>query len=274
MCRFVFLFLLCFSQQLVAQIGEADIASRLIGRPLYLRCLCAEDKLTFDAEGKATDSSSKSSFTVSGIEVEGLRLEKHRLVLGGRRIGLDLSQATPERVALQQRGRWSSHDERMYLVIASPTDGNYQKALDAVFTEEIADLAPGMSSAWRTFAREHFGAEVGGLGDAATQKGAAAEDEVELHAADPSVLPPHLIHSTELKFSNEAKESRRAGMGVIGVRVNRAGIPVGAQIIRAIGFGLDENAVEAVEQYRFQPAMRDGTPLTVRLNIEVHFRIF
>jgi protein TonB len=38
--------------------------------------------------------------------------------------------------------------------------------------------------------------------------------------------------------------------------------------------GLDEKAIEAVQQYRFKPAMENGKPVLVELNIEVNFQIF
>ena len=38
--------------------------------------------------------------------------------------------------------------------------------------------------------------------------------------------------------------------------------------------GLDEKAVEAVKQYRFKPAMENGKPVLVELNVEVNFQIF
>jgi len=41
-----------------------------------------------------------------------------------------------------------------------------------------------------------------------------------------------------------------------------------------LGKGLDEKAIEAVKQYRFKPAMYDGHPVPVELNIEVSFKLF
>jgi protein TonB len=46
------------------------------------------------------------------------------------------------------------------------------------------------------------------------------------------------------------------------------------QVLRGIGMGLDEKAVEAVKQYRFKPATEGGEPVPVELNIEVNFKIF
>jgi protein TonB len=45
-------------------------------------------------------------------------------------------------------------------------------------------------------------------------------------------------------------------------------------ILHPAGLGLDENAVGAVEQYTFKPAMQDGKPVAVELNVEVNFQIF
>jgi protein TonB len=41
-----------------------------------------------------------------------------------------------------------------------------------------------------------------------------------------------------------------------------------------VGKGLDEKAVDAVRQYRFNPAMEAGKPVAVELNVEVAFQIF
>jgi hypothetical protein len=43
---------------------------------------------------------------------------------------------------------------------------------------------------------------------------------------------------------------------------------------RPIGFGLDENAVEAIQKARFEPAMKNGKPVPVMLDLAVQFRIY
>ncbi|WP_433967589.1 energy transducer TonB [Tunturiibacter gelidiferens] len=42
-------------------------------------------------------------------------------------------------------------------------------------------------------------------------------------------------------------------------------------IIRALGLGLDEDALVAVLRYTFKPAMQDGKPVQVELNVDVNF---
>jgi protein TonB len=46
------------------------------------------------------------------------------------------------------------------------------------------------------------------------------------------------------------------------------------RVIRGMGMGLDERAVEAVKQYKFKPAMENGRPVTVEMYIDVTFQIF
>jgi protein TonB len=43
-------------------------------------------------------------------------------------------------------------------------------------------------------------------------------------------------------------------------------------VVRHLGFGLDEKALEAVRKYRFKPAMKNGVPVPVVLMIEINFQ--
>ena len=88
------------------------------------------------------------------------------------------------------------------------------------------------------------------------------------------VLPPKVIYNVPPEFSQEARKKKISGVVVIGLEVDEEGNPVGVHVIRGVGHGLDEKAMEAVSQYRFKPATRNGTPVRVQLKIEVNFQIF
>ncbi len=45
-------------------------------------------------------------------------------------------------------------------------------------------------------------------------------------------------------------------------------------MVRGLGFGLDARAIDAVKQWRFQPAMKDGQPVNVQIGVEVGFRLY
>ncbi|HEY9126568.1 MAG TPA: TonB family protein [Acidobacteriaceae bacterium] len=51
-------------------------------------------------------------------------------------------------------------------------------------------------------------------------------------------------------------------------------MPQNIKVRRSIGSGLDEKAVEAVRQYRFRPALANGSPVAVPISVEVNFRLY
>ena len=64
------------------------------------------------------------------------------------------------------------------------------------------------------------------------------------------------------------------GIVLVNLIVDQNGMPQNVHVLRGVGMGLDEKAVEAVKQYRFKPAREDGKPVAVELNVEVNFQIF
>ncbi len=88
------------------------------------------------------------------------------------------------------------------------------------------------------------------------------------------VSAPVLIYSVEPEFSEEARKAKVAGNVLVNLWVDTNGLPSHVRVIRGVGMGLDEKAVEAVKQYKFKPAMENGKPVLVELNVEVNFQIF
>jgi periplasmic protein TonB len=88
------------------------------------------------------------------------------------------------------------------------------------------------------------------------------------------VSAPQVLYAPEPEFSEEARKAKFAGNVLVNLWVDTNGLPSHVRVIRGVGMGLDEKAVEAVRQYRFKPAMENGKPVLVELNIEVNFQIF
>jgi len=88
------------------------------------------------------------------------------------------------------------------------------------------------------------------------------------------VSAPVLTYSVEPEFSEEARKAKQAGNVLVGLIVDQQGRPQNVHVVRGVGMGLDEKAMEAVRQYRFKPAMEGGKPVAVQLNVEVNFQIF
>jgi len=89
------------------------------------------------------------------------------------------------------------------------------------------------------------------------------------------VTAPKVISSVDPDFTDEARRAKYQGIVTVGLIVDAQGNPQNVHVIRAIGYGLDEKAVEAVRQYKFKPAIKQGKgPVPVQLAINVNFRIY
>ena len=87
------------------------------------------------------------------------------------------------------------------------------------------------------------------------------------------VSPPKAIYTPDPEYSEEARDARYQGTSVLWLIVDPVGKPQKIRVQRALGMGLDEEAVKAVRQWRFQPAQKAGKPVAVVINVEVNFRL-
>ena len=88
------------------------------------------------------------------------------------------------------------------------------------------------------------------------------------------VSAPVPIYEVEPEFSEEARKAKFMGVVTVNLIVDSKGMPQNVHVLRGVGMGLDDKAVEAVKQYRFKPAMEAGKAVAVQLNVEVNFQIF
>ena len=89
-----------------------------------------------------------------------------------------------------------------------------------------------------------------------------------------SVSAPKVIYQVDPEMTPDARQAKFAGVVLVNLIVNTKGVPESVQVLRPVGMGLDQKAVDAVKQYRFRPAMESGVPVPVALNIEVNFKFF
>jgi len=87
------------------------------------------------------------------------------------------------------------------------------------------------------------------------------------------VSAPRVIHSVEPQFTPEARQADRQGVVGIQLIVDSQGNPQNVSVVRHLGMGLDERAIEAVKQYKLSPAMYQGHAVSVQMVIDVDFRL-
>jgi len=110
-----------------------------------------------------------------------------------------------------------------------------------------------------------------GENSASAKPAPAVPDEKGIYQVGGAVSAPKLIHYVDPKYSKEAKRAKLTGSCVVSLIVDREGKPQNVHIVQPLGQGLDENAVKAIQKYRFEPAMYQGKPVSVEIKIEARF---
>jgi TonB family protein len=100
----------------------------------------------------------------------------------------------------------------------------------------------------------------GGVGGGIYQVGGGVSAPVPIFKPDP-------------EYSEEARKAKFSGVVIVSVIVDTEGRARNVQVVRGLGMGLDEKAVEAVSKWRFKPAMRGGVAVNVIARVEVNFRL-
>ncbi len=88
------------------------------------------------------------------------------------------------------------------------------------------------------------------------------------------VSAPRAIYAPDPEYSEEARKAKYQGTVVLWVVVGADGRPHDIRIVRSLGMGLDEKAIEAVRLWKFEPARKDNSPVAVQINVEVNFRLY
>jgi TonB family protein len=102
---------------------------------------------------------------------------------------------------------------------------------------------------------------------------ALASIEANPDLARSGIKPPVLIFSPSVEYSTEARQKRIEGTVTVSLLVTDEGLPDDVQVVKGLGHGLDQIAREAVRQYRFQPATKNGYRIPVRIRADVNFRL-
>ena len=88
------------------------------------------------------------------------------------------------------------------------------------------------------------------------------------------VSAPKVIYQPDPEYSEEARKAKFQGTCVLSLIVGPDGKPRDIHVSRSLGLGLDEKAIEAVNQWKFDPAQKDGKPVAVAISVEVFFHLY
>ena len=87
------------------------------------------------------------------------------------------------------------------------------------------------------------------------------------------VSMPRVLYKIEPEYSEEARKAKYQGTVLLQIEVWEDGVAHNIRVLRSLGLGLDEKAVDAVKQWKFSPGKKDGKPVRVLAQVQVSFRL-
>ncbi|MEP7307582.1 MAG: energy transducer TonB [Acidobacteriota bacterium] len=110
---------------------------------------------------------------------------------------------------------------------------------------------------------------------AATMTMAVAQDRPQVYAPGNGVSLPVPVTKVNPDYTADAKRAHIEGTVALESVVLQEGTVGAVSVIRSLDstFGLDRQAVSAMKLWRFQPGMKDGKPVAVRVQIEMNFTL-
>jgi protein TonB len=98
--------------------------------------------------------------------------------------------------------------------------------------------------------------------------GAQSEDE-KVYTVGNGVTTPRVTRQVDPE--HPARGFRISGAVLIGLIITSKGEPKEVHVVRSLEKDVDDAAVEAVKQWHFAPATKDGKPVAVKIDVEIRF---
>jgi TonB family protein len=284
----------------ISAAAESDVDQHLRneyqGKTLLLRGFYSSDRLHYDSSGVA-DNTTSGDWTVDGfVQVSDIHFSGDRLIVKAQRmvaVWLDRKQfelRPMERVASDKKGKELVRVEiKADADMHNPAPEQVDAMVSQIFLtskDSLVDLVPeywkpcvsrGLSGNDEKCA---FATELLAVPGVAASKDSSALPEMSgdmnrhMTRVGHGVSPPRLTDHHEPEFNDSARQAKYQGVVTLSLVVNKEGIPINIHISKPLGYGLDAQAVKAVENWKFAPAEKDGLPVDVEIAVEVDFHLY
>ncbi len=106
---------------------------------------------------------------------------------------------------------------------------------------------------------------------AAQNKASGKTPVIEAVAITDDITPPRLSEVANPYYTPEARKKKIEGTVTLAIVVNQKGDVADAKVVKGLGYGLDENAILAVKEWKYKPAEKDGEPIAVKMEVTADF---
>jgi periplasmic protein TonB len=108
-----------------------------------------------------------------------------------------------------------------------------------------------------------------GSGDGSKQGGTRPPDYKALGIT----TYPRILHQEDPEYSEDARKARHQGTVILAIDIGVNGRVSNVRVVRGLGLGLDEKAIEAVQKWIFRPALANGKPVAAPAQVSVTFHL-
>jgi TonB family protein len=250
-----------------------DVASNLIGKALFLRCFCAENNLSFDAQGQPLGTVKATDWTLAGVNV--LKVERKsssEIELDGVRVAIRF--ATDRR----EFDRKPLNDDKMKIQLVDPGSSGdpaaFARELSAVFAEGLdRRLQTAMPSYWQHYFDPQMPWPPDELSSVSIYVAGTATRVPGAVAAGDGFVPVSATKRASAAYTPQASRDRIQGSVDLRVAVDAAGVLRRVVVEQPLGYGLDARAAESLEKWKFAPAKLQGKPVAAYALIRPEFTV-
>jgi TonB family protein len=257
---------------------ESHLKSIYVDNILTLRHFYTAKHLKFRADGTLVGDAAIGPWTLaSQFRVKEIRLNGSSIKVKGRRIQwiFDGQGKSHDQLMRDEDCSGKCDAEKKALGDAAieiaislpsdkPTEEETMAAMNAVFLpsgESMVDIVPPF---WQAYFAKREGKVLP----------SAAPKETVYVVKTGEITPPRLTFNPDPDYAVEARRVNYQGSVLIGLVVDSTGKPQDLQIEKPLGMGLEEKAVASVKIWKFEPALKDGKPVPVRIHIQVIFHLY
>jgi TonB family protein len=284
---------------ITAEASDLDkrLSERYEGKAFAIRGFYSGDHLYYDATGSVVGAPAAGDWTADGfVQISSIRAKHQTLIIEAKRLLVISAEHTLQMRLAEDKSPGKEKKSIPLEIRADLGDQNVSleravAAVERIFltaNDNLAGLVPdywkpcvgrGLVSADRNCRFSPDLLAVPGLSSTEQTSGspATAQNPPAITAVfhvGGGVAPPRVVFNPEPEFSKRARQAKYQGVAVLGLIVNKDGTPTRIRILSPIGSGLDDQAVRAVEGWRFKPAEKDGQPVSVEIAVEVDFHLY
>jgi protein TonB len=95
-------------------------------------------------------------------------------------------------------------------------------------------------------------------------------DDETVYDLGPDITPPRVVKQVNPHYATD-HGVRAVGSVLIALVVTSKGLPKDPHVVKGLDKELDQSAVDAVKDWRFAPAQKNGKPVAVRVSVQIQF---